>query len=204
MALKIVGLTGGIGSGKSTVARLFADLGVPVVDTDDVAHALTGPGGAAMPALVAAFGDAVRRADGALDRAAMRDRVFADPAARARLESILHPLILAESRRRLAELSGPYAVLVVPLLFETPAFLAEVATTLLVDADEDKQIERVVARSGLAPDAVRAIMAAQLPREERRRRADAVIVNNDDLAGLALQVAAKHRYYLAKLANPSE
>ncbi|KZE31508.1 dephospho-CoA kinase [Crenobacter luteus] len=204
MALKIVGLTGGIGSGKSTVARLFADLGVPVVDTDDVAHALTGPGGAAMPALVAAFGDAVRRADGALDRAAMRDRVFADPAARARLEGILHPLILAESRRRLAELSGPYAVLVVPLLFETPAFLAEVATTLLVDADEDKQIERVVARSGLAPDAVRAIMAAQLPREERRRRADAVIVNNDDLAGLALQVAAKHRYYLAKLANPSE
>ncbi|AXK38395.1 dephospho-CoA kinase [Crenobacter cavernae] len=204
MALKLVGLTGGVGSGKSTVARMFADLGVPVVDTDDVAHALTGPGGAAMPALAAAFGEAVRRADGALDRAAMRDKVFADPVARSRLEGILHPMILAESRARLAELSGPYAILVVPLLFETPAFLDDVATTLLVDADEATQVARVVARSGLTPDAVRAIMAAQLPRDERRRRADAVIVNNDDLAGLALQVDAKHRYYLAKLATPAQ
>jgi dephospho-CoA kinase len=197
--VKVVGLTGGIGSGKSTVADLFAERGVPVVDTDAISHALTDPGGAAMPAIVAAFGPAVRAEDGSLDRATMRKLVFDNPDERRKLEAILHPLIMAESRRALESASGPYALLVVPLLFENPPYLELVERTLVVDCDEKVQIARVMERSRLSEETVRAIMAAQLPRAERLARADDVIDNSDELDALTLQVETKHRYYLAHL-----
>lgn len=201
MALKIVGLTGGIGSGKSTVADLFAAHGVPVVDTDVIAHALTGPQGVAMPAIVEAFGPEIRCLDGSLDRQAMRRIAFDRPEARRRLETILHPLILAESMKALESAKGAYAILVVPLLFENPSYLQLVERSLVVDCDEAAQLARVMKRSGLPESTVRAIMTAQLPREERLARADDVIDNRGGLDALALQVEAKHRYYLASLAT---
>jgi len=201
MHIDVVGLTGGIGSGKTAAAEHFATLGVPVVDTDVIAHSLTAAHGAAMPAIAQAFGDAVRMADGALDRVAMRQLVFAQPALRQQLEAILHPLIRAESVRQLQQARGPYAVLVVPLLFESPDYLALVQRSLLVDCPESLQIERVMARSGLTADAVRAIMAAQLPRQQKLASADDVIDNGGSLALLQLQVEAKHQYYLANLAH---
>lgn len=201
MAIKVVGLTGGIGSGKSAAADRFAELGVPVIDTDRIAHELTGPQGAAMPALVAEFGAGAMRADGALDRAWMRERVFADADSRQRLEGVLHPMIRQESIARLAAAHGAYSVLVVPLLFESGHYLPLLARTLLVDCDEAIQIERVMQRNGLDEVAVRAIMAAQCSRAQRRAQADDIICNNDSLAALRLQVDAKHDYYLASLAD---
>jgi dephospho-CoA kinase len=201
MPINIVGLTGGIGSGKSAAAAQFAELGVPVVDTDVIAHSLTAAGGAAMPLLAAEFGSQVVAESGALDRGAMRALAFADPDSRRRLESILHPLIRAESVRQLDAARGPYALLVVPLLFENPDYLALVRRSLLVDCAEDVQLARVQARSGLTAEAVRAIMAAQMPREQRLARADDVIDNDGSLAALQLQVEAKHQYYLANLAH---
>lgn len=201
MPIDIVGLTGGIGSGKSAAAAHFAALGVPVVDADVIAHALTGPNGAAMPLLAAEFGCQVVAENGALDRAAMRALAFADPDSRRRLESILHPLIRAECVRQLDAACGPYALLVVPLLFENPDYLALVRRSLLVDCAEDVQLARVQARSGLTADAVRAIMAAQMPRVQRLAQADDVIDNDGSLAALQLQVEAKHQYYLANLAH---
>ncbi|OWY37606.1 dephospho-CoA kinase [Xenophilus sp. AP218F] len=201
MAIKVVGLTGGIGSGKSAASERFAELGAAVVDTDLIAHQLTGPGGAAMPDIVAAFGGEAATPDGALDRAAMRRKVFADPASRQRLEAILHPLIFDESRRQLRQADAPYAMLVVPLLFESSRYLPLLDRTLVVDCSEQTQLQRVMSRSGLDEAAVRAIMAAQLPRERRRGLADDVIDNNGGLGELMLQVDAKHGYYLANLVN---
>ncbi|MBA4706901.1 dephospho-CoA kinase [Aquitalea aquatica] len=201
MPIDIVGLTGGIGSGKSAAAAHFAALGVPVVDADVIAHALTGPNGAAMPLLTAEFGRQVVAENGALNRAAMRALAFADPDSRRRLESILHPLIRAECVRQLDTACGPYALLVVPLLFENPDYLALVRRSLLVDCAEEVQLARVQARSGLTADAVRAIMAAQMPRVQRLAQADDVIDNDGSLAALQLQVEAKHQYYLANLAH---
>ncbi|MGY8625678.1 dephospho-CoA kinase [Chromobacterium violaceum] len=199
MAIPVVGLTGGIGSGKSAAADRFAELGVPVIDTDSIAHQLTGPGGAAMTEIVHVFGPGVVAGDGSLDRAAMRARVFAAPEERKRLEVILHPAIHAESVRRLQAAVGDYAVLVVPLLFESDRYAPLLARALVVDCSEEVQVERVMRRSKLSADAVRAIMAAQLPRSERLRRADDVIDNSGGLAELRLQVDAKHSYYLANL-----
>ncbi len=201
MAIPVVGLTGGIGSGKSAAADRFAELGVPVIDTDQIAHQLTGPGGAAMAAIAQAFGQQALTADGALDRAAMRQKIFSNPDSKHQLEAILHPAIYDESVRRLQAAQGEYAVLVVPLLFENERYLPLLARTLVVDCDEQTQIERVMRRNGFAEQAVRAIMAAQLPRNERLRRADDVIDNNSGLAELRLQVDAKHGYYLANLVN---
>lgn len=201
MGCKVVGLTGGIGSGKSTVAELFAAYGVTVVDADQVSHALTGPQGGAMPAIVQAFGPEVRTIDGSLDRAEMRRIVFAQPEARQQLEAILHPLILKDSLQALAAAPGPYAIFEVPLLFEQPPYLAQVDRTLVVDCDEQAQLARVMARSGLSREAVCAIIAAQLPRAERLARADDVIENHGNLDALSLQVEAKHRYYRAHLAT---
>ncbi|MEQ6292321.1 dephospho-CoA kinase [Vogesella sp. GCM10023246] len=203
MLKPVVGLTGGIGSGKSTVAQLFAENGVPCVDTDVVAHQLTAAGGAALPAIRTAFGDSVLDANGALNRAVMRQRVFADPSERLRLEAILHPLIGAESLRQLALAQGPYVLLAVPLLFESPAFHRLVRRSLLVDCPEEMQQQRVMARSGLAAEQVAAIIAAQMPRQQRLQLADDVIHNSGELADLALQVADKHRYYLACFGLPA-
>lgn len=198
----IVGLTGGIGSGKSAATDRFAAQGITVVDTDRIAHMLTSADGLAMPAIRAAFGDDVIRPDGALDRAAMRARVFSAPDARARLESILHPIIRAESDRLCAEAHSPYVILAVPLLIESGSYRGRVHRVCVVDCPEPLQVERVVQRSGLAADEVKAIMAAQASRAQRLRAADDIIDNSGDLAALARQVEALHRQYLT-LARPT-
>ncbi len=196
MKIFVVGLTGGIGSGKSEVARLFADRGVFVVDTDAVAHELSAAGGAAIEPIRAAFGPGVISPDGALDRAAMRRRVFADPAARRKLESILHPLIRARSQERLAQAQSPYAILVVPLLVESGVDRDRYQRVLVVDCPEALQTARVTSRSGLDPDEVRAIMATQASRAERLSQADDVIDNSGPLEQLKPQVDRLHRSYL--------
>lgn len=192
----VVGLTGGIGSGKSTVAGLFAAQGAAVIDTDDIAHSLTRSGGIAIPALRAEFGDRYIGDDGALDRAAMRALVFSDPTARRRLEGLLHPLILAQAESALAQASAPYALLVVPLLPQAPAFRRLVQRVLVVDCDEATQLARVVRRSRMTEAEVRAIVASQTPRSERLALADDVIRNDGDLDALSDQVDALHRRYL--------
>ena len=192
----VIGLTGGIGSGKSTVADLFAAQGVAVVDTDLIAHDLTGPMGAAMPEILAAFGDSVRQPNGGLDRVAMRRQVFADPQVRQQLEGILHPRIRSEADRRCRLATTPYVLLVVPLLIESGAYRDRVRRVLVVDCDEATQVARVVARSGLSPDEVRRIIATQLARAERLAAADDVIVNMAGVAALEPQVLAMHERYL--------
>ena len=195
----VVGLTGGIGSGKTTVANLFAELGVPLVDTDLIAHQLTAAHGAAMPAITEAFGTGVITAAGALDRAAMRQLVFADPGARQRLEAILHPLIRAESQRQCvaAAAVAPYVLLVVPLLVESGTYRERCRRIAVVDCPENVQIARVMARSGLSAEQVQAILNVQASRAERLAAADDVILNDADPATLPVQVAALHRQYLA-------
>jgi dephospho-CoA kinase len=191
----VVGLTGGIGSGKSYAAELFGARGAAIVDTDVIAHQLTAPGGAAMAAIRAAFGETVIDSHGALDRAAMRELAFADPAQRKRLEAILHPLIRAESAARVAAAEAPYILLVVPLLVESGTYRDRVARVLVVDCSEQTQVDRVVARSGLTPQAVRAIMAAQATRAERLAVADDVIDNDGDVDALRRQVATLDAAY---------
>ncbi|MDA8129783.1 MAG: dephospho-CoA kinase [Betaproteobacteria bacterium] len=191
-----VGLTGGIGSGKSTVADLFAALGVPVIDTDVIARELTAPGGSALNAIRAAFGEAVMQADGALDRAALRRRIFADPGERQRLEAILHPRIEANVRQALASLTAPYALVVIPLLVETGGYRDVIDRVLVVDCPEDLQIARVMARSRLARAEAEAIVAAQASRPARLAAADDVIVNTAAPEALRSQVAALHLRYL--------
>ena len=192
-----VGLTGGIGCGKSTVADLFAAHGAGIVDTDVIAHQLTAPGGAAMPALLAEFGAGFATADGAMDRARMRDLVFADPGARARLEGILHPLIRAATASAAGAVEGPYVLFVVPLLVESGTWKSRVQRVLAIDCQEATQIARVMARSGLPEAQVRAIMAAQATRQQRLSAADDVIDNDAGMAALAPQVERLHRFYLS-------
>ena len=195
----VVGLTGGIGSGKSAVADLFAEHGIAVIDTDAIAHALTAPGGAAMPAIRAEFGAALAGADGALDRVAMRALVFADPSARKRLEAILHPMIRNESERLLAAAAtrAPYAILMVPLLVEAGDYRKRVDRIAVVDCAEATQIARVMSRNGLAKDEIERILAAQATRAERLAAADDVIDNNGDQAALRPQIERLHVNYLA-------
>ena len=185
----VVGLTGGIGSGKSAVADRFAGLGAALVDTDAIAHELTGPGGAAMPAIAAAFGDCVVQADGALNRTAMRALAFSDGSARARLEAILHPMIRAESDARVRRAEAPYVILAVPLLVESGSFRERCDRVLVVDCPEAMQVERVRARNGLSEQQVRAIMAAQASRAERLAVADDVVDNSGSLDALDDRVA---------------
>lgn len=201
MSTFVVGLTGGIGSGKSSVADLFVEFGAALVDTDAIAHELTGPNGGAMPALVAEFGPAVAGPDGALDRVAMRQRVFADPAARGRLEAILHPLIRRLSDERCRAAGAPYVVLAVPLLVESGAYRERCDRIVVVDCPEDLQIQRVMARNGLSVAEVEAIMAAQATREQRLAVADDVVVNDAGFDTLRAQVEALHRKYLLLLAE---
>lgn len=191
----IIGLTGGIGSGKSTVAAILAALGASVVDTDAIAHGLTAAGGAAMERVGAEFGARYVGADGALDRVAMRALAFNDPGARTRLEAILHPAIRAAADAALAGARGPYAIVMVPLLYETRGYLDRVARVLVVDCPEAIQMERTVARSGLAAGEVRRIMAAQWPRWRRLQMADDVIWNGAEAAALEPQCARLHLLY---------
>lgn len=234
-----VGLTGGIGSGKSTVADCFAALGVPVIDTDVIARDLTAPargtppdaaegslpssgepagvplagarpagglgaapGGAALEEIHAVFGETVMQADGTLDRAALRRRVFADDAARRQLEAILHPRIRQVVVDMLATLTAPYALIVIPLLVEAGGYQDMLNRVLVVDCPEDVQIARVKARSGLAYDEIKAILAAQAGRAERLAVADDIIVNTATLEALRAEVAALHQRYLVLAAAP--
>jgi dephospho-CoA kinase len=190
----VVGLTGGIGSGKSAAADEFARLGATVVDTDVISRELTAKGGAAVARIRRRFGKAfIRR--GAMDRKRMRAHVFADPAARRALERLLHPMIRAESRRRIAAAPGPYVVHVVPLLVESPGYRRRVDRVLVVDAPERTRAARVRAR-GLSPQELRRIMRSQASRAERLAAADDVIDNRGTRDALRKQVAALHQKYL--------
>jgi dephospho-CoA kinase len=191
----VVGLTGGIGSGKSAAAAEFARLGATVVDTDAIAHELTEEGGGAVPQIERLFGKEFVR-DGRMDRSRMRQRVFGDASAKEALESLLHPLIREESKRRIAAATGPYVVHVVPLLVESPDYRRRVDRVLVVDAPEEIRVARVRERSGLAEDEVRAIMRTQASRDTRLAAADDVIDNAGPLEALRKQVAALHEKYL--------
>lgn len=192
----VVALTGGIGSGKSTVADLFAARGAALVDSDAIAHELTGAGGAAMPLLEQAFGPAVVTPEGALDRAAMRRLAFADGSVRARLEAILHPLIRLESDRRCQAATAPYVILAIPLLVEGGGYRERADRVLVVDCPEAEQVARVMARSGLSAVEVERIMAAQASRQQRLAAADDVIDNGGAAAALVPRVDALHCQYL--------
>jgi len=196
-----VGLTGGIGSGKSKAADFFAQLGAAVIDTDVIAHELTGPGGAAMGAIEHAFGREYLRADGSLDRSRMRNLVFSKPESRQMLEGILHPLIRDVSRERVTSASAPYSILVVPLLLETGSYRDLLNRVLVVDCDEAQQISRTMARSQLTEEEVTRIMSAQIPRAERLAAADDVIVNDADIETLQARVEALHGQYLDAAAS---
>jgi dephospho-CoA kinase len=191
-----VGLTGGIGCGKTTVADLFAARGASVIDTDQIAHGLTAPQGAAMPAILAEFGSGFATPDGAMDRARMRALVFAEPAARTRLEAILHPRIREATAAAALLATGPYTIFVVPLLIESGTWRERVARILAVDCAEQTQVARVMARNHLAEAQVRAIMAAQVTREQRLAAADDVILNEEGLEALLPQVDRLHARYL--------
>ena len=192
----IVGLTGGIGSGKSTVASLFAKHGAGIIDTDTIAHLLTQTEGSAMPAIQSAFGNDYISADGALNRAKMRALIFTDTAAKQQLEMILHPLIYEQAKAQLQQMQMmPYLILVVPLLPESPAFQQIVQRVLVVDCETQLQIARVIARSRMTEAEVRTIMTQQTPRAERLAMADDIIHNESSLDNLASQVAALHARY---------
>jgi len=197
----VVGLTGGIGSGKSAAADEFGRLGATIVDTDVIAHELTAKGGAALAAIEKSFGSGFLEPAGGLDRKKMRSHVFADPAAKRKLEALLHPLIRDEAARRTAAAAGPYVIQVVPLLIESAGYRERVERVLVVDAPEETQLARVRARSGLAEDEVRAIMRTQVARAERLAAADDVIDNSGSRDALRKQVAALHQKYL-QLARP--
>lgn len=197
-----IGLTGGIGSGKTRVADMFAARGAALIDTDLLAHEITAPGGAAIGPLVAAFGPGCLRPDGAMDRDAMRALVFSDPTAKATLEGITHPLIrsLTESRAAAVRAGGqhPYLIYVVPLLVESGTWRARVGRVLVVDCQEETQIARVMARNGFTRAQVLAIMARQATRAARLAVADDVIDNDGPPEALAPQVArldAKYRQH---------
>jgi dephospho-CoA kinase len=194
-----IGLTGGIGSGKSTVALMFEALGAALIDTDGIARQLTAPGGAALAALQAEFGPVVLGADGGLDRVAMRARVFADVGERRRLEAVLHPMIGDEAWRQAAAACTSMRLFDVPLLVESRHWRARVGRVLVVDCSADTQIERVAARAGWTRDQAAAVVNAQASRASRRAIADAVILND----GIELNELQAHTQALWRLWNNS-
>jgi len=192
----IIGLTGGIGSGKSTAAEIFAELGVPVIDTDIIAHELTRPGQPAVEEIAARLGRDVLSVNGDLDRDRLRRLVFQDPQKRLQLEQILHPRILDEVDRRIHRLNAPYCIVVIPLLFEKN-LQARVDRTLVIDCPESLQRERVLQRPEMDPTQVDAILQSQLSREARRERADDIVTNTTDLDTLRQQIMGLHARYSA-------
>lgn len=195
-----IGLTGGIGSGKSTVAALFAARGVPVIDTDVIAHGLVEPGQPALAEIAARFGADLLDGTGRLDRARLRERVFADAGQRKALEAILHPHIGAEMEWRLAQSKAPYVLLVIPLLFEA-GWQERVDRVLVVDVPVELQRARAATRERLDAERIDAILAAQASREQRRAGADDLIDNSGDPSALEQQVERLHRSYLALAAT---
>jgi len=199
----VVGLTGGIGSGKSAAAEEFDRLGATVVDTDAIAHELTQAGGAAVPQVRRLFGEDYVDAQGAMVRAKMRALAFRDPGARKKLEQLLHPLIRAESDRRIAAASGAYVIHVVPLLVESRDYRQRVSRVLVVDCPGDLQVERVRQRSGLADEEIRRILRSQASREARLAAADDIIDNSGSLDALHKQVRELHASYLELARSPA-
>lgn len=191
----IVGVTGGIGSGKSTAARLFQQRGADLVDTDAIAHELTRPRQPALDEIAAVLGTRFLTADGSLNRTKLRDHVFADPAARKALEAILHPMITREVQDRLRGATAPYMLLLVPLLVETGGYRDLVQRVLVIDCDEQLQVQRAMQRSGLTEREVRAVMQAQATRGERLAAADDLIRNDGTLEELEKQVDALDARY---------
>jgi dephospho-CoA kinase len=200
----LVGLTGGIGSGKSEVAAAFAARGVDVLDADEIAHAISKRGEAGHRAVVESLGREFLRTDGELDRAALRRRAFDDPTFRRDLEHLLHPLIAARLEDAIGDFRGQYGLLVVPLLLERGGLRKRVSRVLVVDCPEQEQIRRVQLRSGLAADEVRRIMATQLPRGERLAGADDVLDNSGPRSAIEPQVARLDRHYRALAARARE
>ena len=191
-----VGLTGGIGSGKTTVAELFASKGAGLVDTDEISRRLTAPAQPAIAEIARKFGTQFVAEDGSLDRVRMRNLAFADPAARKDLEAILHPLIRNESTRQIQASMAPYVVVVVPLLIESGAYLGMIGRVLVVDCEPETQVRRVMERSGMSRHEVLSIIASQASRQQRLRKADDIIHNDDDLETLRAQVNPLHLRYL--------
>lgn len=194
----VVGLTGGIGCGKSTIARLFAQRNVPVIDTDEIAHSLSVPPSPALEQLCHLWGMDYVDAEGHLDRTKVRQRIYADPIAKQQLEAIFHPCILQQAKAKLGQLpqDTPYALLVVPLLFETPEFRQLVGRVLVIDCPEALQIERVMQRSGLAAAEIQQIMQTQATRAQRLAIADETLVNTATMAQADQLVANLHQKYL--------
>lgn len=192
----VIGLTGGIGCGKSSVARIFAGLGSAVIDTDAIAHRITARGSPALAAIIDQFGASYLLPDGSLDRAALRQRIFSDPQAKEKLEAILHPRIRQQVIEEMAAVQAPYLILAIPLFFETGAYHELVSRVLVVDCDESQQISRTMARSGLTEAEVRAIMASQVSREKRIRHADDILSNRSSQEHLEDQCRTLHLSYL--------
>ena len=191
-----IGLTGGIGSGKTTIAALFAAHGVPVIDADAIAHQLTLPGTPATNWILKLLGPEIAASVGSINRQRLAQRIFSDSEARAQLEKFLHPLIRAEMQRQQKNIDAPYCLLVIPLLLETGQ-RDMVDRVLVVDVDEESQITRVAARDGRSIREIRAILSTQFDRAQRLKMADDVITNSGDVASLKTQVDALHRIYLA-------
>jgi dephospho-CoA kinase len=196
-----VGLTGGIASGKSTAAKFFGALGIPILDSDQVARDVVEPGQPPLERLVERFGPKILTADGHLDRPALREIVFSDPKARADLEALTHPAIGAAMEARSAAAGGPYQILVIPLLVEKN-LAAHVNRVLVVDCDEELQIRRLRDRDGSTPEQVEAILKAQAPRSARLKAADDVIHNDSDMSAVRDQVATLHAQYLELAGRP--
>ncbi len=195
--MNVVALTGGIGSGKSEAAKIFAELGVPVTDVDVISHQLTAANQPSVKELEVAFGSQYVSPDGALNRSAMRDLVFSDKNALAKLNAILHPAIYAEAIQQLQQNSNaPYQILVIPLLFESPRYLPHVNRILLIDCDEKTQIERIKQRSQLTEAQIIAIINSQTPRKKRLELANDVIENNENVENLREKIVVIHKNYI--------
>lgn len=199
----VIGLTGGIGSGKTAVSDRFVRLGVPVIDTDLLARELVEPGQPALAEIMAVFGPACMDDEGRLHRSRLRERVFADPTGRRRLEAILHPRIRTLARERIAHLTAPYCLLVIPLLAET-GMTDLVDRVLVVDAPEATQIRRVMARDGIDEIQARRILVAQADRSQRLALANEIVENAGDLAALDHQIAELHQHYLTLAATQAD
>lgn len=189
----VVGLTGGIGSGKSTVSKLFEDLGITVIDTDVISRKLTEVNGIAINRIRENFGEAYTNSIEGIDRAKMRELIFSDKEARNKLEKILHPLILNEVKTQIEKVSDNYIIVVVPLLFEIDDYQNIVDRTLVVDCDERQQLIRTMARSQLSEEKVKAIMATQMTRQQRLQKSHDVIFNDEDIDHLKKQVLSLHQ-----------
>ncbi len=192
----VIGLTGGIGCGKTCATNFFADFDVDIIDTDKISQELTQPGGTAIDLIKEKFGDNLITINGALDRTKMRELVFSDYTAKQKLETILHPLIYEKVSQRIKQSKSSYTVVAILLLFETTDYREIIQRSLVIDCDEEKQITRTMARSKLKEQEVRAIMATQVSRQQRLQKANDIIINNDDLDSLHEQIKHIHQKYM--------